>query len=199
MTQAQAVRRGKQLGYFTIVWNSLEALVALAAGFLSGSVALVGFGFDSVIEVSSGGATLWRLRQGPKAERLALRIVGASFLALGAYVAYEAAESLLRGEAPERSVVGIGLAAASLVVMPVLARAKRRVAAALGSGAVAADARQTDFCVYLSAILLAGLGLNAVAGWWWADPLAACAMAPILFKEGVDALRGRGCACSSSC
>lgn len=195
MTQAQAVRRGRRLGYFTIVWNCLEALVALAAGFPSGSVALIGFGFDSLIEVSSGGAALWRLRRGPASERLALRAIGVSFLLLAAYVLYESAESLLRHEAPERSATGIALAAVSVVVMPLLARAKRGVAAALGSATLAADARQTDFCTYLSAILLAGLALNAVAGLWWADPLAAAIMVPIIAREGAAALRGRGCGC----
>ena len=199
MTHAQAVRRGQQLGYFTIVWNSLEALIALAAGFLSGSIALVGFGFDSVIEVTSGGAVLFRLRQGPASERIALRIVGVSFLALALYVTYESAEALLRREAPERSVTGIALAAASTVVMPLLARAKRRVAGVLNSATVAADARQTDFCLYLSVILLAGLLLNALAGLWWADPIAALVMAPIIAKEGLDAFRGRACSAGCAC
>ena len=199
MTQVEAVRRGRQLGYFTIFWNSLEALIALLAGFLSGSVALIGFGFDSVIEVTSGGAVLWRLREGPQAERLALRLVGISFVALAAYVAYEATESLFRREAPEHSVTGIVLAALSMIVMPLLARAKRRVAVVLGSATVAADARQTDFCTYLSAILLSGLLLNAYAGLWWADPLAAVVMVPIIAKEGVDALRGRACNADCGC
>jgi len=127
------------------------------------------------------------------AERTAMRVVGVCFVFLAAYVAAEALESLWRQEAPERSPVGIAIAALSLVVMPLLARAKRRVAAGLGSGALRADSRQTDFCAYLSAVLLGGLLLNAVIGWWWADPAAALVMVPILAKEGVDGLRARSC------
>jgi divalent metal cation (Fe/Co/Zn/Cd) transporter len=200
-----AVRRGKQLEYFTILWNSLEAIIALVSGFLAGSVALVGFGLDSLIEVTSGGALLWRLHYGEKsgdgdnADRVALRVVGVSFIALALYVGYECAETLLAREAPERSLTGIVLAAVSLVVMPVLARGKRRVANQLGSGAMHADAKQTDFCTYLSAILLAGLGLNAAFGWWWADPIAGLVMVPIIAKEGVAALKGKSCCGGSTC
>lgn len=199
----RAVRRGTLLEYFTIAWNSLEAVVAIVAGLFAGSIALVGFGLDSVVEVSSGAALLWRLRRDSDAarresvERLTLRFVGVSFLALAAYVAYEAVESLVRGEAPDRSLPGIILAVASLFAMPLLARAKRRVAAELTSGAMAADAKQTEFCLYLSAILLAGLVLNAAAGWWWADPAAGLIMVPIISREGFEALRGKTCGCSS--
>ena len=195
-----AIRRGRRLQYFTVTWNSLEGLIALAAGFLAGSVALVGFGFDSVIEVTSGAAVLWRLyREGERSERMALRVVGVCFVALAAYIAYDSAHSLLAGQTPERSIPGIVLAVLSLIVMPVLARAKRKVAASLGSAAMNADARQTDFCTYLSAILLGGLLLNAVWGWWWADPLAAMVMIPIIAKEGWQALHGESCcaACQS--
>ena len=197
---AAAVRHGKKLEYFTIGWNSLEALIAIASGIAAGSVALVGFGFDSVIEVSSGAALLWRLRMDnglrqEHAERATLCIVGWCFLALGAYVAYDSITSLLLREAPAGSRVGIALAAVSLVVMPLLARAKRKVATEIRSAALTADARQTQLCTYLSAILLAGLALNALWGWWWADPVAALVMLPIIFKEGVDALRGKTCCC----
>jgi divalent metal cation (Fe/Co/Zn/Cd) transporter len=198
------VRRGRRLEYVTILYNSLEGLIAVAAGLLAGSIALVGFGFDSAIEVSSGVALLWRLgrdeeSERERAERLALRLVGLSFLALAAYVAFDAASSLLRREPPEASLPGIVLALASLVVMPLLARAKRSVASQIGSGALAADARQTELCTYLSAILLTGLLANALAGWWWADPVAALVMVPIIAREGVQALRGKHCCDSGGC
>lgn len=199
----RAVRRGILLEYATIAWNSLEAAIAVAAGVLAGSVALVGFGLDSVIEVSSGAILLWRLGRDSDAarresvERLTLRLVGVSFLALASYVGYEAATSLARREAPEESLPGIVLAVASLIAMPLLARAKRRVAAQLSSKAMAADAKQTEFCMYLSVILLAGLVLNAAAGWWWADPVAGLVMVPVIGREGIEALRGRSCGCSS--
>lgn len=193
MTPNQLLRRGRRLEYFTIGYNSLEALVALVAGFVAGSIALVGFGFDSVIEVTSGTVLLWRLWRGERAERAALRVVGVCFLTLAVYVLYESAETLVVRRAPERSLPGIVLAAVSLVVMPWLARAKRQVGAQLASAAMHADARQTEFCMYLSAILLGGLLLNALLGWWWADPVAALVMSPILVKEGREALRGRTC------
>lgn len=152
---------------------------------------------DSVIEVASGGASLWRLNadidpiRRERAERLALRMIGISFLALAAYVAVDAATSLWKRERPEESYIGIAIAALSLVVMPLLARAKRKVARGLSSRALAADAIQTSLCTYLSVILLGGLALNAMLGWWWADPVAALAMVPIIGKEGVDALSGQ--------
>ena len=194
-----AVRRGRRLEYLTILWNSLEALIGIAAGLVAGSIALVGFGVDSVIEVSSGVVVLWRLRsdscdeRAERRERVALKLVGLSFFALALYVATEAVKALWLREAPERSVVGIALAAVSLIAMPLLARAKRRVARSLSSGALHADSRQTDLCAYLSAILLGGLLLNATLGWWWADPVAGLAMLPIILKEGVDAVRGKTC------
>jgi divalent metal cation (Fe/Co/Zn/Cd) transporter len=197
--RGRALQRGRWLEYATIAYNSLEGLVAVAAGVLAGSIALVGFGVDSAIEMASGVALLWRLRAslGPaeidRAEAVTLRIVGASFLALAAYVGYEAVVSLARGEAPEESLVGIALAAASLVIMPLLARAKRGVAREIDSGAMAADAKQTELCAYLSAILLGGLLLNAALGWWWADPFAALVMVPIIAREGVEALHGKAC------
>lgn len=178
--------------------------MALIAGFLAGSVALVGFGLDSAVEVSSGAVLLWRLRadaheiRRERSERLALRLVGVCFIALAAYVGYEAVGSLISRSIPERSVVGIVLAAVSLVVMPILAKAKRRVAGWIDSSALVADARQTEFCTYLSAILLGGLLLNALFGWWWADPAAGLIMVPVILKEGVDGLRGKTCCATCS-
>ena len=196
------VRRGLHLEYLTVGWNLLEAVIAVSAGILAGSIALVGFGVDSVIELSSGAILLWRLasdREEESRERIearALQLVGASLLALAAYVAIEAAKTLIEGEAPRTSYIGIGLAIASLIVMPLLARAKRRVAAGIASRALVPDSRQTDICAWLSASLLAGLVLNAWLGWWWSDPAAALLMLPFIAKEGIEALKGeRPCAC----
>lgn len=195
--RAALVRRGLLLNYLTIGYNAVEAVVSLVAGLAAGSIALIGFGIDSVIEVTAAGAAQWRLRadahatRRARAERLTQRVVGASFLALAVWVAYEAVEALWRREAPERSALGLAVLALSVVVMPLLARAKRRVAGALASGALAAEATQTALCAYLSAIALAGVGLNALFGWWWADPVAALAMTPIIAKEGVEGVRGR--------
>lgn len=187
------VRRGRLLAYLTILWNSLEGIIAVSAGVLAGSVALVGFGADSVIEVSSGAIILGRLASGEHRERLALRLVGVSFLALAAYVAFDAIKSLWLREAPETTYAGIAIAALSLIVMPFLAHQKRKVAAQLNSEAMVADSRQTDLCAYLSAILLGGLILNAIFGWWWADPVAALVMVPIITKEGIGGLKGKPC------
>lgn len=150
-------RRGQVLAYLTIGWNSLEAIIAVGAGIVAGSIALVGFGFDSVIEVSSGAIILWRLTSGEHRERLALRLVGTSFIALAAYVTFDAVKAFIYREAPETTYVGIVIAALSLIVMPFLAHQKRKVAAQLNSSAMIADSRQTDLCAYLSAILLGGL------------------------------------------
>ena len=203
ITRAANVRRGRWLEYLTIGWNSLEAVIAIGAGLVAGSIALVGFGLDSIVEVSSGASLLWRLHMDApekreRAEQIALKLVGVSFLLLAAYVAFDAVKSLVTRETPEASYVGIGLAALSLVVMPLLARAKRKVAASINSRALQADSRQTDICAYLSAILLGGLLLNALCGWWWADPVAALVMTPIIVKEGVEALRGETC-CEGVC
>lgn len=199
-TDRQALAaRGKRLEYFTLAWNSLEGIIAVLAGAVAGSISLIGFGFDSFIEVISGTALLWRMsaeaeeERRERIEKAALKIVGACFLLLAAYVAYQAAGDLLRREAPERSLPGIILACASLIAMPLLSRAKRQVARSLGSAAMHADARQTEFCTYLSAILLGGLLLNAAFGLWWADPAAALVMVPIIAKEGIDSLRGDVC------
>jgi len=198
LTERQlVVRRGRRLTWATIVYNCLEAVLSIGAGIMSGSVALVGFGFDSVIEVGGSAAGLWRLRADLtparrwRVERDALRFIGGCFLLLAGYVLWEAIGTLRSREAPEESVVGIAIATGSLIVMPLLARAKRRVAARLSSGALTAEARQTELCTYLSAILLVGLLLNAVLGWWWADPVAGLAMVPIVAWEGVNAVRGR--------
>lgn len=194
--------RGRWLEYLTVGWNVIEAGVAVGAGVLAGSTALVGFGIDSVIESLSGAVLLWRLREGKTGEQRegrSLRLVGVSFLALAAYVAYESVENLLSQEPPHASYVGIALAAASAIVMPLLARAKRKVASSLGSRAMHADSRQTDICGYLSLILLFGLAANALAGWWWADPVAALAMVPIIAREGFRALRGETCSCGGTC
>jgi divalent metal cation (Fe/Co/Zn/Cd) transporter len=199
ITQLAAARRGRRLEYITLAWNSAEGIAALVAGFLAGSIALVGFGLDSVIEISSGAVLLWRLRaegdaeRRERAEHRAQRLVGICFLALAAYVACDSVKGLVRHEAPAESVFGIGVAIAALIAMPLLARAKRQVARQLNSGAMHADSRQSDFCAYLSAILLAGLLLNALLGWWWADPVAALVMVPLIAREGVEGLRGEGC------
>lgn len=198
-SRSNAVRRGRNLEYLTIGWNSLEAVAAIGAGASAGSIALVGFGFDSVIESVSGAVLLWRLFAGEGREKLALRLVGASFLILAAYVGFDAVKSLVLRESPEASYIGIAIAALSLVVMPILARAKRRVAASLNSRAMLADSRQTDICAYLSAILLGGLILNALFGWWWADPVAALVMLPIIVKEGFEGLQGETCCNNGAC
>jgi divalent metal cation (Fe/Co/Zn/Cd) transporter len=190
------VKRGRRLEYFTIGWNLLEAFVSIAAGLLAGSIALIGFGIDSLIETSSGVILLWRLREGEEGERRerpALKLVGWSLLGLAAYVGFEAARSLVLHEEPERSWPGIIIAALSLIVMPLLARAKRKVALGINSRALVADSKQTDICAYLSAILLGGLMLNAFWGWWWADPLAGLIMVPMIAKEGWESLRGETC------
>jgi divalent metal cation (Fe/Co/Zn/Cd) transporter len=203
--RAKIVKRGRRLEYFTIAYNSLEGLVAIIAGAFAGSIALVGFGVDSVIEVTSSAALLWRLHadldevRRERVEQTSLRIVGVCFLALAAYLSYDSVAALIQHEAPTRSLPGILLAAASLIVMPLLARAKRSVATGINSAALRADARQTDFCTYLSAILLIGLILNALLGWWWADPVAALVMVPIIAKEGIDGLRGESCCEQDTC
>jgi divalent metal cation (Fe/Co/Zn/Cd) transporter len=193
------VRHGRRLEYFTIAWNALEGLVAVVAGAIAGSISLVGFGVDSFIEVTSGSVLLWRmsvdaeLHRREVNERRALRIVGVCFLLLAAYIAYGSMLDLWSRRAPEHSIPGMVLACVSLVVMPLLSRAKRKVGSALGSAGMRADAKQTEFCTYLSAILLAGLLLNASFGLWWADPLAALVMVPIIAKEGIEGLHGKAC------
>jgi divalent metal cation (Fe/Co/Zn/Cd) transporter len=200
LERAAVVRHGRKLEYFTIAWNALEGLVALVAGAIAGSISLVGFGIDSFIEVTSGSVLLWRMsvdadvHSRDRNEKRALQVVGVCFLGLAAYIGFESARDLLSKRPPEHSVPGIVLACVSLIVMPLLSRAKRRVGHALGSAAMHADAKQTEFCTYLSAILLAGLLLNAFFSWWWADPAAALIMVPIIVKEGIEGLQGKACA-----
>jgi divalent metal cation (Fe/Co/Zn/Cd) transporter len=190
------VRRGLWLNYLAIAYNTVEAIVSIAAGMVAGSVALVGFGVDSGIEVTASVAAQWRLRadidpvRRERVERVTHRVIGASFLMLAAYVGVDSVTTLWAREAPEASTVGLVILVLSVLVMPVLARAKRRVARALQSRALEADAAQTSLCAYLSVIALAGVGLNAAFGWWWADPAAALAMVPIIGKEGMEGLRG---------
>src|SRR5438445_5746147 len=199
LERTAVVRRGRRLEYFTIGWNALEGLVAVVAGAIAGSISLVGFGIDSFIEVTSGSVLLWRMSVDAEAqrrelnERWALKIVGVCFLLLTAYIAYESVLDLWSRRTPEHSIPGIVLACISLVVMPLLSRAKRKVGRALGSAAMHADAKQTEFCTYLSAILLLGLLANALSGWWWADPAAALIMLPMIAKEGIEGLQGKAC------
>ena len=203
--RGEFIRRGRYLEYLTLAACIVEALVSIGAGLAARSVALMGFGFDSVIEVVSGGAILWRLHKDAdiasrhESDRTTLRIVGWCFFTLTAYVIYESLRSLLVHKAPAPSVVGICIAVFSLVSMNVLGRAKRRVAHDISSAAMSADAQQTTLCSYLSAILLGGLVLNAAFGWWWTDPVAGLFMAPLIAKEGFDALRGKSCACAEGC
>ncbi len=197
--RAAVVARGRRLEYLTVAWNGFEAALALIAGLVAGSVALVGFGLDSVIETASAMAVLWRLRVDRFADRSAWvewraqKIVGVLFLALAAYIAAESCRALWMREQAEASLPGLLIAAAAVIVMPLLARAKRRVASELGSRAMHSDSRQADFCAYLSAILLAGLLLQRMFGWWWADAAAALMMVPIIVHEGVKSLRGETC------
>ena len=192
--QEEATERGRKLEYFTIAWNGTEAVVAIAAGAMAGSVSMVGFGMDSFIEVISGTALLWRMaidHEDPRRrrrERIALRIVSICFIALAAYITFESVVTLLHKRKPETSILGIVLALVSLGVMPVLTHLKRKVGTDLNSPAMHADAQQTQFSFYLSIILLVGLVANATLGWWWADPLAALGMVPFIAREGMENL-----------
>lgn len=199
-SSSELVTRGRRLEYLTIAWNAFEAAVALVSGVMAGSVALVGFGLDSVIETLSAGILLWRFRSDDqRRERTARKLVGVCFLLLAGYVAVESIRALWMRAQPERSLPGILIAVAAMIVMSLLGRAKRRIAAQLKSGALHSDSRQADFCAYLSAILLAGLLLHALLGWWWADPVAALVMVPIIVWEGVKGLRGEACECGPAC
>jgi len=193
-------RRAQQLAGASVAYNLVEAAVAITAGAVAGSVALVGFGLDSLVEVSSGLVILWQFRHAlPESrERTAQRLIAVSFLALAAYVAFESVRALVTGADPDSSAIGIGLAVASLIVMPVLSVAQRRTGRLLGSGAVVADGTQTLLCSYLSAVLLVGLVLNAWLGWSWADPLAGLVIAAVAAKEGREAWRGEGCCAPAS-
>lgn len=193
--RARLGRRAQLLAAVSVSYNLVEAVVAISAGVVAGSMALVGFGLDSVVEVSSGLIVLWQFRHPlPETrERRALRLMALSFFALAGYVGFESVRSLLVAHEPDASPVGIVLAALSLTVMPFLSWAQRRTGRALGSNAVVADSTQTLLCTYLSAVLLVGLVLNATLGWSWADPIAGLVVAAVAAKEGRDAWRGEGC------
>lgn len=195
------LRRALRLEYLTVGWNIIEGLIAVTAGLASGSVALLGFGIDSFVESASGSVMIWRLRAEQNAdeddeariehvERRAQKLVAGSLILLAAYIAWDSITSLIAGERPEPSLVGILLALASLAVMWWLAREKRRVGTALGSRAMTADAFQTDACFWLSLFLLVGISANALFGWWWADPLAALGMTVFIGREALEAWRG---------
>ena len=188
-------RRAQLLAGTSVAYNLVEAVIAITAGLVAGSVALVGFGLDSIVEVSSGLIILWQFRHPlPESrEKTALRLMAFSFFGLAAYVTFESLRALLTGHQPDSSTVGIILAATSLVVMPFLSWAQRRTGRALGSNAVVADSTQTLLCTYLSAVLLLGLVLNATLGWYWADPIAGLIIAAVAIKEGREAWRGEGC------
>ena len=193
--RARYGRRAQLLAGASVAYNAVEAVIAITAGLVAGSVALIGFGLDSIVEVSSGLIILWQFRHRlPETrEQQALRLMAFSFFALAAYVAFESVRALLGDHDPDDSPVGIGLAAASLVIMPFLSWAQRRTGRALGSNAVVADSTQTLLCTYLSAVLLVGLVLNATLGWSWADPIAGLVIAAVAVKEGREAWRGEGC------
>jgi divalent metal cation (Fe/Co/Zn/Cd) transporter len=191
--RAVLLRRGVALEGLTVGYNALEGLIAIVAGLAAGSVALTGFGVDSVIEVTSGVLLWWRLRAelglaslGPAVEARAARWAGILLLGLAVYLVVEAARRLFSQDRPEATALGIGLTAVSLIVMPLLARAKLRTARALDSRALRADAHETIVCAWLSLTTLCGLALNAAFGWWWADPLAALAMVPLIVREGLE-------------
>jgi divalent metal cation (Fe/Co/Zn/Cd) transporter len=193
--RALLVRRGLRLNYLTIAYNAGEAVASLAAGIVAGSVALIAFGVDSLVELSASAAAQWRLRadfdevRRAQVERTTRRIIGWCFIALAAYVTAESVRTVWFSERPDRSIAGIIILGMSVIVMPLLARKKRNIANELSSNALRADARQTSLCAYLSAIALGGVFLNASAGLWWADPLAALCMVPIIAKEGIEGLR----------
>jgi divalent metal cation (Fe/Co/Zn/Cd) transporter len=201
-TRAQLLSRGVRLEYLTVGWNIAEGLIAVGAGIVAGSIALIGFGVDSFVETISGAILLWRLREEAggtadeerieQVEQRARRLVAVSFLVLAAYVAFEAVRTLAAGDRPEASPVGIALTALSIGVMLWLARAKRETGEALGSRALVADSHQTYACWYLSVTTLAGLALNAAFGLWWADPLAALVIAAFLVHEAREAWEGEG-------
>ncbi len=193
--------RGVRLEVFTIAWNVVEMVVAVGVGLLVGSVALVGFGADSGIEVISAVALLWRLlKAGPNAsvaeegaaEKKALYLVAATFFLLSAYITYEAAGALISREGPEGSAVALGLSVLSILVMPTLAYLKGRTGREMGSRALVADSKETWVCAYLSVALLAAVGLNILFGWWWADPVGALAMLPVILWQGWETLKEAG-------
>jgi divalent metal cation (Fe/Co/Zn/Cd) transporter len=185
------------LAWTGIAWHAIEATVAIAAGLAASSIALIGFGADSLIESLAGGILLWRFaasRAGSaQAERRAQQLIAASFLLLAAYVAAEALRTLVAADRPDVSWVGIGLSAFTLATMPPLAAAKARVGRQLGSSATRSEGRQNLVCAYLSGALLVGLGANAAFGWWWADPIAALTVAAVALNEARESWRGDSC------
>ena len=193
------VRRARFLAWVGLGWHGIEAAVAIGAGLVASSVALVGFGADSLVEALAGIIVIWRFASARSmsedAESRAQKLIALSFFVIGAYVGVEAVRTLLAGDHPDVSLVGIVLSAVTLVTMPPLAKAKQRIAEKLGSSATASEGRQNMLCAYLSAALLVGLGGNALFGWWWLDPITALAIAGVAIKEGRDAWRGEGCAC----
>lgn len=187
-------RHARRLAWATIAWNVIEAIVAIVAGSAASSIALIGFGLDSTVEVMSALVILWHLRNpNENRELTALKLIAISFYLLAGYVAVQAVLDLTSGTEPDTSFVGIGLAIASLIVMPALAVAKRKTGRQMGSNAVVADGNQTKLCAYLSAILLAGLIFDATIGWWWADPIAALAISVLAIIEGRKAWAGEAC------
>lgn len=204
--RADSLRRALRLEYLTIGWNVIEGVVAVTAALAAGSVALMGFGLDSFVETASAAILTWRLHAERRSrsrhdvealDRRAHKLVGLSLFALAAWVAFDAATSLIARERPGTSAAGIAITTLSLIVMVWLARAKRRAAHALGSRALEADAFQTTACFWLSLITLAGVTLNATLGWWWADPVAALGMTLFLVKEGREAWAGEEDTCCS--
>jgi divalent metal cation (Fe/Co/Zn/Cd) transporter len=194
MDRPQLLSRALQLAFFTVAWNVVEGLVAIWAAIAAGSDALLGFGLDSGVESLSGLVLIWRLNierkdtdRAEEVEERALKLIGLTFFALAVFVGYQSVTTLLNGERPESSWVGIAVTILSVIVMPILARSKERVGEAMDSRAVLADSAETWACVYLSAVVLAGLALNALFGWWWADPVAAIAVVGFLVKEGREA------------
>lgn len=192
------------LEYFTVAYNIAEGILSVLIGYLSGSIALVGFGFDSAVESISGGMLIWRLKkhgridkeEEERIERKTVKLVGYSFFILAAYVFIEAVKKLLLQEAPEPTLAGIVIAALSLIIMPVLARKKLKIAKEINSASLAADSKQTLICAYLSLALLIGLTLNYLLGLWWADPIAALIIVALIIKEGIETLKeGKLCSC----
>jgi divalent metal cation (Fe/Co/Zn/Cd) transporter len=193
------IRRARFLAWVGLGWHGIEAAVAIGAGLVASSIALVGFGADSLVEALAGIIVIWRFASvrsmSEDAETRAQKLIALSFFVIGAYVGVEAVRTLLTGDHPEVSLAGIVLSGVTLVTMPPLANAKQRIAEKLGSSATASEGRQNMLCAYLSAALLVGLGGNAVFGWWWLDPITALAIAAVAVKEGREAWRGDGCAC----
>lgn len=193
------VARARLLAWVGLAWHLIEAAVAIVAGVIAASIALIGFGADSLIEVFAGVVVLWLMTDARSsssaAERRAQQLISVSFFVLAAYVGVEAMRDLLNARHPDASWVGIGLSVVTLLTMPPLAIAKRRVAEQLGSSATNSESRQTMLCAYMSAALLVGLCANAVLGWWWADPVAGLVIAAIAVREGRDAWRGQACGC----